>query len=78
MVNFDGSLLILNPNDLLGTACHADPRRRIGCCGPDGQNGPNLVCSGCGVEVATEERDCWTDNLVALIAAAVVEEPKNQ
>ncbi|MEU6351915.1 hypothetical protein ABZ896_21645 [Streptomyces sp. NPDC047072] len=42
-------------------------------CGHAGQDGPNLVCVGCGVEVATRESDCWTDNLVALIAAAVTD-----
>jgi hypothetical protein len=36
---------------------------------PSGQAGP--ACSGCGVEVATNEGGNWTDNLLALIAAAV-------
>ncbi|MGY0460094.1 hypothetical protein ACW14Y_07500 [Kitasatospora sp. cg17-2] len=49
-------------------------RRIIGCCGLAGQDSPNLVCSGCGIEVATKERDCWTDNLVSLIATAVSED----
>ncbi|MFJ4338586.1 hypothetical protein [Streptomyces sp. NPDC088915] len=69
-VNFDASLLILHPDDVPGTTPHPDPRRLSGCCGVAGQDGPNLVCSGCGVEVATKESDCWTDNFVALIAAA--------
>jgi hypothetical protein len=72
-INFDGSLLIFHPDDVPGAARHPDPRRLVGCCGPAGQDGPNLVCMGCGVEVATKECDCWTDNLVALIAAAVTE-----
>jgi hypothetical protein len=33
-------------------------------------------CSGCGVGVGTKESGCWTDNLVALIAAAATDEPK--
>ncbi|MEV6110920.1 hypothetical protein AB0M28_40470, partial [Streptomyces sp. NPDC051940] len=74
-VNFDASLLILHPDDVPGTALHPDSRRRAGCCGLAGQDGPNLVCGGCGVEVATKESDCWTDNLVALIAAAVADAP---
>jgi hypothetical protein len=74
-LNFDSSLLIFNPDDLPGTALHPDPRRVSGCCGHAGQDGPNLVCVGCGVEVATKESDCWTDNLVALIAAAVTDGP---
>ncbi|MFJ6662187.1 hypothetical protein ACIQNG_38455 [Streptomyces sp. NPDC091377] len=72
-VNFDASLLIFHPDDVPGTALHPDSRRLVGRCGLAGQDGPNLVCSGCGVEVATKESDCWTDNLVALIASAVTE-----
>jgi hypothetical protein len=56
-------------------ARHPDSRRLVGCCGIAGQDGPNLVCGGCGVEVATRESDCWTDNPVALIATAVTDEP---
>lgn len=73
-VNFDATLLILHPGDLPGAARHPDSRRLSGCCGAAGQDGPNLVCGGCGVDVATKESDCWTDNLVALIAAAVTED----
>lgn len=72
-VNFDGSLLILHPDDLPGAARHSDSRRLAGCCGAAGQDGPNLVCGGCGVDVATKESDCWTDNLVALSTAAVTD-----
>ncbi|MFF9363789.1 hypothetical protein [Streptomyces griseoluteus] len=71
--NFDGSLLIFHPDDVPGTVLHPDPQRVSGCCGLAGQDGPNLVCGRCGVEVATKESDCWTDNLVALIAAAVTD-----
>jgi hypothetical protein len=72
-VNFDGSLLILHPDDVPGAVLHSDARRLNGCCGLAGQDGPNLVCSGCGVEAATKESDCWTDNLVALVTVAVSE-----
>ncbi|MFY4722698.1 hypothetical protein [Streptomyces sp. LaBMicrA B280] len=75
-VNFDGSLLILHPDDVPGTALHSDARRLTGCCGLAGQDGPNLVCSGCGLEVTTKKSDCWTDNLVALAATAVSEDPQ--
>lgn len=34
-------------------------RRLNGCCGLDGCDGPNRVCS-CGAEVGTEQSDCWT------------------
>ncbi|MFE3021536.1 hypothetical protein [Streptomyces sp. NPDC059256] len=71
-VNHDATLFILHPDDVPGTALHPDPGRRNGCCGLDGRDGPNLVCARCHAEVATKESDCWTDNLVALMAAAVV------
>lgn len=69
---YDATLFILHPDDVPGTSLHPDSRRRNGCCGLDGQDGPNLVCAGCGADIATKESDCWTDNLVALTAAAVV------
>jgi DNA-directed RNA polymerase subunit RPC12/RpoP len=77
-INYNATLFILHPDDVPGTALHPDRRRRNGCCGLDGQHGPNLVCAGCGAEVATKESDCWTDNLVALIAAAVVGRAQSQ
>ncbi|MCR3746698.1 hypothetical protein LX88_000636 [Lentzea californiensis] len=78
VINYDATLFILHPDDVPGTALHPDARRRNGCCGLDGQDGPNLVCAGCGAEVATKESDCWTDNLVALMAAAVVSRTQPQ
>ncbi|MGA5469989.1 hypothetical protein ACPCUK_14465 [Streptomyces arboris] len=75
-INVDSSLLILHPDDLPGTTLHPDRGRLSGCCGIAGQDGPNLVCAGCRVDVATKESDCWTDNLVALIAAAVTDQPE--
>ncbi|MFB7878548.1 hypothetical protein ACFC06_25155 [Nocardia sp. NPDC056064] len=71
-INYDATRFILHPDDVPGTTRHADSKRCNGCCGLDGQDGPNLVCLGCGVDVATKESDCWTDNLVAVIAAAVL------
>ncbi|MEU4416465.1 hypothetical protein AB0G00_12825 [Nocardia salmonicida] len=71
-INYDSTQFILHPDDAPGTVRHPDSKRRNGCCGLDGQDGPNLVCAGCGIDVATKESDCWTDNYVALIAAAVV------
>ncbi|MDX2592833.1 hypothetical protein PV343_11270 [Streptomyces sp. WI03-4A] len=72
--NFDGSLLIFHPDDVPNMVSHPDRHRLSGCCGPAGQDGPNLVCTGCGAEVATKEADCWTDNLVAVITSAVMEQ----
>jgi uncharacterized protein YlaI len=71
-INYDATLFILHPDDVPGTALHPDSARLAGCCGLHGQDGPNLVCADCGAHVATKESDCWTDNLVALMAAAVV------
>ena len=42
---------------------HAD--RLMGCCGLDGQKGPNRVCA-CGAEVGTEYSDCWTFHMFAV------------
>ncbi|WP_141722282.1 hypothetical protein [Micromonospora haikouensis] len=51
--------ILVNPNDVHGLGPHPDPSRRKGCCRLDGLDGPNLVCRGCGSEVATEQSDCW-------------------
>jgi hypothetical protein len=39
-----------------------DAKRLNGCCGLDGCDGPNRVCS-CGAYVGTEMNDCWTSYL---------------
>ncbi|MFF2353558.1 hypothetical protein ACFVVL_27710 [Kitasatospora sp. NPDC058115] len=70
--SYDATLFILHPDDVPGTALHPNSSRRNGCCGLDGQDGPNLVCVSCDADIATKESDCWTDNLVALIATAVL------
>jgi hypothetical protein len=51
--------IVINLNDQLNLTSHPDPRRNNGCCGKDGCDGPNLLCS-CGVDLATERSDCWT------------------
>lgn len=38
---------------------------RQGCCGPDGQDGPNLFCAR-GHKVGTEMGDCWMPHFVRL------------
>ncbi|MEO3782996.1 hypothetical protein ABGB12_06695 [Actinocorallia sp. B10E7] len=58
---------VLNPGDVTGTTRHPDPTRSMGCCGPDGSNGPNLICRGCERETATEEADCWKPHFVVTI-----------
>ncbi|WP_433463533.1 hypothetical protein [Spirillospora sp. CA-128828] len=62
---------VLCPDDLTGVDLHPDSRRRNGCCGLDGLDGPNLICAGCGAEVATKQSDCWSQQQVTLLPAAV-------
>lgn len=51
--------ILVYPDDVLDLRHHPDPRRLNGCCRHDGLDGPNLVCGGCGAEIATEQSDCW-------------------
>lgn len=53
--------IVVHPSDVLGLRRHPDPRRLNGCCRLDGLDGPNLVCGGCGAEIATEQSDCWVN-----------------
>ncbi|NLU66175.1 hypothetical protein [Streptomyces sp. HNM0574] len=63
--------MLLAPADVRGLRLTADRRRRNGCCGLDGCDGPNLLCAGCGAEIATRRSDCWTPQQVTLHATAV-------
>ncbi|MFD5704210.1 hypothetical protein [Streptomyces lasiicapitis] len=65
-------VFILNPNDITGVTRHPDRGRLNGCCGLDGLDGPNLVCDACGAEVATQQSDCWSQQLIALIPNSVM------
>lgn len=51
--------VLVHPDDVLALRRHSDRRRLNGCCRLDGLDGPNLVCAGCGAEIATEQSDCW-------------------
>jgi hypothetical protein len=63
---------IVHPEDVIGTDQHPGLMRSIGCCqGPAGGDNLNLVCSGCGAEVATRQADCYTQDQVVLEPAAV-------
>jgi hypothetical protein len=53
--------ILLNPGDIRNVIPHPDLHRRNGCCRLDGLDGPNLVCAGCGIDVATEQSDCWVN-----------------
>ncbi|GAB3117023.1 hypothetical protein GCM10027160_26910 [Streptomyces calidiresistens] len=63
--------IVLSPADVRHTSPSPIRVRRSGCCGPSGSDGPNLVCAGCGTEIATEAADCWTAQEVILLATAV-------
>ncbi|MFF9178656.1 hypothetical protein [Streptomyces sp. NPDC014793] len=64
-------VFVLNPADISKVARHPDRGRLNGCCGLDGLDGPNLVCDACGTEVATQQSDCWSQQLIALVPDAV-------
>jgi hypothetical protein len=53
--------ILVNPSDVCGLVLHPDPSRRNGCCRLDGLDGANLVCGGCGIDIATEQSDCWVN-----------------
>ena len=63
---FDGWLM-LNLQDAVDTRHHPDLRRRNGCCGLDGCDGPNTLCAN-GHEVGTERSDCWLPHVLLLDA----------
>jgi hypothetical protein len=50
--------IIINVKDLINAVTHYDHSKTAGCCGLDGCNGPNKICTA-GHEVATEHSDCW-------------------
>ncbi len=50
--------LIINSFDLINCKDHPNGGRLNGCCGLDGQDGPNKVCFN-GHEIGTEFSDCW-------------------
>ncbi len=53
-----------------GTEDTLDYRRLNGCCGLDGLDGPNQVCTSCGSYVGTKITDCWTPKLFEPLANA--------
>jgi hypothetical protein len=61
--------VVVHPDDLL-----ADALRPVGaaagCCGLDGQDGPNQGCA-CGAVLGTAWTDCWTANDVRFLPDAV-------
>jgi hypothetical protein len=51
-----------------------DGNGRIGCCGPNGLDGPNLRCV-CGSDIATQFGDCWQPHVVCVQQKRVTCEP---
>ena len=61
---------VVNLNDLQNTRYHPDSSRHNGCCGRDGCDGPNLLCSN-GHEIGTERSDCWMAHGVVLLPTVI-------
>lgn len=61
-IGVDRDGYIVNRADLVGAQ---DGGERNGCCGPDGQAGPNVFCP-CGHAVGTERGDCYMPHFVSL------------
>lgn len=57
--------IIINLKDIKNSGYHPDLRRQQGCCGSDGSNGMNRICSN-NHEIGIEISDCWLPHLVAL------------
>lgn len=64
----DGSVVV-HPDDRLPDALR-EVGQAAGCCGLDGQDGPNQGCA-CGAVVGTAWTDCWTANEVRFLPDAV-------
>ena len=64
----EGSVVV-HPDDLLPGALH-EAGQAAGCCGLDGQDGPNQACT-CGAVLGTAWTDCWTANEVRFLPDAV-------
>ena len=61
---------VVNLADAVNTQRHSDESRPNGCCGLDGLDGNNTVCSG-GHEVGVEKSDCWMSHCLMLDPQAV-------
>lgn len=57
--------IIINLKDLINSGHHPDISRQGGCCGSDGSNGMNRICSN-NNEIDIQISDCWLPHLVAL------------
>jgi hypothetical protein len=66
-----GGSIVVNLDDLTGANRAKDGRPYNGCCGVDGCDGLNLVCSA-GHDVATERSDCWMPHSAVFESEMVV------
>jgi len=64
----EGSVVV-HPDDRLANAVRP-VGQAAGCCGLDGQDGPNQGCA-CGAVLGTAWTDCWTANEVRFLPDAV-------
>jgi len=65
--------VLVHLGDVRGVGRHPDRSRLSGCCDLDGLNGQNLVCAGCGLEVATQRSDCWVSSTFVRLSPDGVE-----
>jgi hypothetical protein len=56
---------VVNEADIFNLLPHPDRLRSIGCCGPSGGHGENLICRY-GHDIATTVADCCTAHFVFL------------
>ena len=61
--------VVVHPDDRLAEAVR-EVGSAAGCCGLDGQDGPNQGCA-CGAVLGTAWTDCWTANEVRYLPDAV-------
>lgn len=61
--------VVVHPDDRLPDALK-EVGQTAGCCGLDGQDGPNQACT-CGAVLGTAWTDCWTANEVRFLPDAV-------
>ena len=61
--------VVVHPDDRLPDAV-LEVGSATGCCGLDGQDGPNQGCA-CGALLGTAWTDCWTANEVRFLPDAV-------
>jgi hypothetical protein len=69
LVQAPAGSVVVHPEDLLPGVAR-EVGQAAGCCGLDGQDGPNQGCA-CGAVLGTAWTDCWTANEVRFLPDAV-------